>query len=324
MDSFMAKSSQRQLSASVKAGMQASMIWGSALALSLVPSISSVALSHPHLSPPTSSIPSPTGLSSPSTLNSISPAFPPVSPDSPRDVAKAIAPSTYVTPTPSYSQPQIDYFLNIAMGSEYGGATPHIRKWATDLHIEIHGTPTTQDIASLETVVDELNGLIDPIDLKILNEGPRHDGLNVESGLAPETANVNIHFVPHTDFAHYVPHYEPGNLGYAWIWWQNDTIYDATILVSSTGINQTERSHLIREELTQSLGLLRDSYDYEDSIFFQLWTTTTQYSALDEALIRMLYSPQIQPGMTRQAVVSVFADGAIHAWHSPANATVSD
>lgn len=116
---------------------------------------------------------------------------------------------------------------------------------------------------------------------------------------------------PVIDHCNYVPRYQTGNLGYAWIWWENDTIYDATILISSIGINQPERSHLIREELTQSLGLLRDSYQYEDSIFFQLWTTTTSYSALDEALIRMLYSPKIQTGMTRPAVVAAFANEAI-------------
>lgn len=243
----------------------------------------------------------------------------------------AIAPPP-ITP-PSFSQTQIDYFLDIAMGSEYGNASPHIRKWATDLRIDIHGTPSSQDLASLDTVVDELNMLIDPIEIEVLDRPAPTDTVSphMVSTLSlgrldaePEPANVNIYFVPHTDFSRYVPQYEEGNLGYAWIWWQDDTIYDATILISTNGINQVERSHLIREELTQSLGLLRDSYQYEDSIFFQLWTSTTQYSSLDEALIRMLYSPKIQPGMTRQAVLAAFADEARHASHSPMNATVLD
>lgn len=246
----------------------------------------------------------------------------------PAQAAKAIAPPS-ITP-PSFSQTQIDYFLDIAMGSEYGNASPHIRKWATDLRINIHGTPSSQDMTSIEAVVDELNTLIDPIEIEILDRPVSNGTASNQTlstlSLAPipleaENANVNIYFVPHTDFSNYVPQYEEGNLGYAWIWWQDDTIYDATILISTNGINQVERSHLIREELTQSLGLLRDSYQYEDSIFFQLWTSTTQYSSLDEALIRMLYSPKIQPGMTRQAVLAAFADEARHA---AINATVLD
>ena len=298
----------------VKRSADVSMVLGSALLFSFGYGIPSVALDSsqtvvdalslpdttiapPAASLPADSIPSPEGFSK----------------AMPRPSQTEIAPPAYITPTPSYSQSQIDYFLDIAMGSEYGGATPHIRKWDTDLHIKVHGTPTVQDMMSLETVVNELNTLIDPVDLNLLGDLPPSDSLELDSTVSPDIANVNIHFVPYTDFAHYVPNYQTGNLGYAWIWWQDNTIYDATILISTVGINQTERSHLIREELTQSLGLLRDSYQYEDSIFFQLWTTTTRYSALDEALIRMLYSPKIQPGMTRQAVVTALGDGTIHA-----------
>jgi hypothetical protein len=50
------------------------------------------------------------------------------------------------------------------------------------------------------------------------------------------------------------------------------------------------QKHLLREELTQALGLFNDSYKYDNSIFQQSWTTTTDYAPIDVKLIEMLYN----------------------------------
>jgi hypothetical protein len=50
------------------------------------------------------------------------------------------------------------------------------------------------------------------------------------------------------------------------------------------------QKHLLREELTQSLGLFNDSYKYENSIFQQRWTTTTEYADIDKKIIQILYN----------------------------------
>ena len=112
-----------------------------------------------------------------------------------------------------------------------------------------------------------------------------------------------MYFVPHGEFSRYEPNYRAGNLGFAYVNWRQDKIYKARILVTSTNdVSQTERSHLIREELTQAMGLLKDSLRYADSIFYQGWTSTTDYSPLDQAVIQMLYSPEIRPGMDGRQV----------------------
>lgn len=54
--------------------------------------------------------------------------------------------------------------------------------------------------------------------------------------------------------------------------------------------NEGEQKHLLREELTQSLGLFNDSPKYRESIFYDGWTTTTEYSDLDREPIQMLYN----------------------------------
>jgi hypothetical protein len=55
---------------------------------------------------------------------------------------------------------------------------------------------------------------------------------------------------------------------------------------------------LLREELTQSLRLINDSYIYPDSIFQQDWTDTTWFTEIDRKIIHALYMHEIVPGMT--------------------------
>ena len=66
----------------------------------------------------------------------------------------------------------------------------------------------------------------------------------------------------------------------------------------------------ILEEITQSLGLMNDSDQHPDSIFFENQeeneTITTEYSSLDSTLIKLLYDPQMKPGSREWKVDIVY------------------
>jgi hypothetical protein len=185
------------------------------------------------------------------------------------------------TPTPAtpparhdFSQAALDYFSAIALSPEYGDSAGEIKKWTTDVRIAVHGDPTDEDLATLADVVADLNALVGPIEIEVVRS----------------KANVDVYFAPE---------YVPVNMGFFWTWWGDDGgITRARILVSTTGISPIERDHVIREEVTQSLGLMNDSYAHQDSMFYQGWTSPTRYSPLDETLIEMLYLPEITPGMS--------------------------
>ncbi|MEB3830929.1 DUF2927 domain-containing protein [Phormidium sp. CCY1219] len=182
----------------------------------------------------------------------------------------------------------IDYFLEVALGSEFGNNDPQIKKWVEPLRIKVHGSPTPEDRRILRTVMQELNALTN-IDWRFDSTNP----------------NVDIYFVPESEFHQYEPNYVPVSYGFFWTWWKNYEISQARILISTTEINQRERAHIIREELTQSLGLMRDSYRFSDSIFFQGWTDVTEYSELDKAVISLLYRPEVRPGMSKEELLDV-------------------
>ena len=66
--------------------------------------------------------------------------------------------------------------------------------------------------------------------------------------------------------------------------------------------NEQGQLHLLREELTQSLGLGQDSERYLNSIFQINWTTTSSYSQIDKDIIRLLYHPNMKVGLNENKV----------------------
>lgn len=172
------------------------------------------------------------------------------------------------------------YFMEVVLGTETGLGPRAVRKWTGDLAIETRGAPSDADLRTMSEVIAELNDLVAPLELRMASEMP----------------NVIVHFVPEAEFSAVLPDYRPPNRGFHWVNWSEfGEIYKSTILIS-TDVSQDARSHIIREELTQSLGVLMDSSRYPDSIFYSGWTTVTEYSDLDRAVIRLLYDPRIEPG----------------------------
>ena len=193
--------------------------------------------------------------------------------------------------TNNFSQEQIEYFTEIALGAEFGDEVPVIKKWTTNIRIKINGEPTEADLQTINDIANNLSKLISDIKIKLVE--------NKE--------NLTITFSPESDFSEIDPNYVPTNYGFFWALWHDDNyvIYNASILVASTDITQQERSHLIREELTQSLGLMNDSNKYNNSIFYQEWTDVIEYSEIDRAVIKLLYLKKIKPGMSKEQVLKV-------------------
>lgn len=144
---------------------------------------------------------------------------------------------------------------------------------------------------TLNHVIEEINAIIGRPKLKIDDQNP----------------NIEIYFVPESDFSKYEPNYAPGNLGFFWVWWNDSFEITRARIMISTDPNLKERPHLIREELTQILGLMNDSWTYEESIFYQGWSGTTEYAEIDKVIVDMLYRPEISPGMTGRQVEEILS-----------------
>jgi hypothetical protein len=184
-----------------------------------------------------------------------------------------------------YSDEELSYFAEIAFGAEFGGAaTPLLHRWDQNPAVRVHGTPTSADDALITQVIDEINSLTHGVRLQ------RTDG----------AGDIDVYVVPQADFQRYEPNAVPGSRGFVWISWDaTQRIVEASVLVASD-ISQDLRAHVIREELTQSLGLLRDSHRYRESIFYAAASVVQSFAPIDRAIIEKLYRPELAPGMTRE------------------------
>jgi hypothetical protein len=192
--------------------------------------------------------------------------------------------------TRTYKDREIEYFFETVFGAEYGDSDYAVHKWADDIRIDIKGHPTKVDLETLDEVIFELNYLIDDITLSIVN----WDG------------DIQMYFDAPSNFSSIEPNYIPGNSGFFWAWWDGSgNLYKARVLIATEGVTQDERSHLIWEELTQVLGIMNDSYEYADSIFYQEWTDVQGLSDIDKAVVEILYDPRLESGMDMEEVVDI-------------------
>lgn len=189
-----------------------------------------------------------------------------------------------------YTNAEIDYFLEVALGVEFAhGARPRVTKrWPTDelpaIRLEIMGAPTSQDLAVMRQIVDELNAIA---------------GLPLIA-IDAERPNVPVRFVPRNSMRSYsslVPRWGAG--GFVSTELNDDfTIERGQVLIASD-IPFRARKPIIREEITQLLGLLNDSSWYPESIFNDA-NFSTEFSPLDRALIEMLYRPEMRAGLDEE------------------------
>ncbi len=194
----------------------------------------------------------------------------------------------------------IDYFKEVALGFEFGG--PEItRKWDRDILILVEGEENQALRNELNDIVEELNDLISDENIELIITSDSLDyNFYVFFGTGDDYADIN------PDAEDYVA----DNFGFFYV---NTNISDhiiwASMYVDTERADPQRQLHLLREELTQSLGLAKDSDWYSDSIFNSDYTVAvTEYSEFDKALIQLLYHPQMSTGLDSTEADSVLRE----------------
>jgi hypothetical protein len=185
---------------------------------------------------------------------------------------------------------KVDYFNELVFSSEFGGSNGKIVKWVKDINIFIEGDVPQHLSSELDLLITEINKLVKNIKIQ------RVDSLI--------DANYLIFLGRGADYAKIEPNLSSkikNNLGAFWVYWNSDyEINYCSMYVDTYRVkNELEQKHILREEFTQSLGIMTDSYKYPKSIFYQKWTQTTSFTNFDKFVIRALYSDKIKPGMTK-------------------------
>jgi len=172
------------------------------------------------------------------------------------------------------------YFDEVVNKSEFSDSRC-VLKWKDDVKIFVKGKKVDYLMVELDKIVSELNGLIEPINISVVNN--------------ENESNMIIYFGDYITFGNLYPDVTKTNLennyGYFRIDHKSNNIYFAKLYVDiyRTSKKSCEK-HILREELTQSFGLKNDSHKYPESIFYSEWTETTSYAKIDKELIQMLYN----------------------------------
>lgn len=191
----------------------------------------------------------------------------------------------------SFSQNVLEYYKEIACKSEYStnnDTSSFIpKKWKSDVKIYIKGIYDSVVISELYKVVSELNELIETIEIKIVE--------------TESDANLIAFIGWGFDYDKFEPNakrFTGTNWGLACIYtgtdddWTHGSFYVDVVRCNDHLVAMATqiKKHILREELTQSLGLLNDSMKYPNSIFYQGWSITNKFSELDKNVIRMHYN----------------------------------
>ncbi|MEO9484103.1 MAG: DUF2927 domain-containing protein [Ekhidna sp.] len=188
----------------------------------------------------------------------------------------------------TYDLSVIDYFKEVALGFEFGNATRVTRRWKNDMNVFVGGSPTPELLTELDVIISEINEL---------------STTDFQIELVSDTlqSNYYIYFGSGDSYAEIFPSLSnliSSNFGLFSVFWNgSNQLFTGYMYVDIFRANETEQKHLLREELTQSLGLARDSHLYSESIFQQSFSTkVTEYAQIDKDLIRLLYHPQMGIG----------------------------
>ncbi len=198
-----------------------------------------------------------------------------------------------------YQKNVISYFKEVALGFEFGTASKITRKWKIPMKIFVDGAVTTELDTELKNIISEINDLVT-------------DGFTIEIVDTRDQSNYHIFLGSASQYASLYPDIGDltlSNWGLFSVYWNEfDQLTDGHMYVDIERANEAEEKHLLREELTQSLGLARDSQKFPESIFQSAWTRTTNYAQIDQDLIKILYHPDMITGLNSAMVNPILID----------------
>lgn len=179
------------------------------------------------------------------------------------------------------------YFNEVCLDSEFvnGGDPSYIQKWTDPIYYTLYGEYTDEDLSTLSSFVNWLNAI---------------EGFpGICEAQVPEDANLRIHFCSQTEMIDLMGDKFWGTDGAVTFWYMFDEIYDAVICYR-TDLDQHLRNSVILEEIYNGLGPIQDTALRPDSIIYSEFSQPQWLSPVDELLLRLLYHPDIRPGMNTQ------------------------
>ncbi len=207
-----------------------------------------------------------------------------------------------------YSDRAINYFYETAFSQDYVGPKEVSTKWENDIWISLQGELWANDSLYVAKAMEQLNALNLPIRLRLTDD--------------TILANLPVYFGDYSyleeklNLKKYVPF-----LGIGFINEGSSEIRSAKIGIANNASSYVRldssdsailRQKYILEEITQSLGITADSWEYHNSVFFEGKNRTSKLSELDKQVVKLLYEPGIPNRYSRKQFEKDFQDILYH------------
>ena len=184
------------------------------------------------------------------------------------------------------------YFNEVCLDAEYthSGDPSRLQKWISPIAYYLQGSPTQEDLETLNHFSDWLNTI---------------DGFpGIYQTQEPSEANLTIHFCDQQEMISLMGDNFYGTDGAVTFWYMDDVIYDA-IICYRTDLDQHLRNSVILEEIYNGLGPVQDTALRSDSIIYSEFSEPQELTPMDELILRLLYHPDIRCGMDKAACEEV-------------------
>jgi len=180
---------------------------------------------------------------------------------------------------------ELKYFNEVTLENELNDEIKEIpHKFKEDIRLFVHGDYDQDMLKEVQTVIGDLNDIINPIDIYFVNNRSQ--------------SNMIVYFGDYENFIKHHSGIEPHRIikNSDGFFLNNSNNKTGTIKSSIIFINLPNNQNVldtrdaIREEITQALGFYNDTWDYPNSCFYQGSNHILKYSDLDLKLINHLYN----------------------------------
>ena len=194
-----------------------------------------------------------------------------------------------------YGPEVINYFYETAFHTDMGGGIrDEAFRWKDDIRISLHGEMLKNDSAFVKEALLEINSLDLPISMSLVSD-PENSNIKAFFG-DPETLAKMLMVDSVTTVGVAITGDKSGAIEWTKIGILNNArIYSQTDSASASLL----RKKTILEEITQSLGIVGDSYTYYSSYFFEGanegGNEVEGLSAIDRKVVEFLYDGRVFP-----------------------------
>lgn len=203
-----------------------------------------------------------------------------------------------------YEEEMIEYFKEVALKSEYYNRQKKIVKWDVPMQLYIYKQKSSiEQFITIKKVIGQINKLAsDGFEIRLTDDILKSNAILYicEKSKIREVNPFFYKILSDTaieeDFS---------GFAYAEFDLRKFTIMKTLIFIDSQDTLEEQKSTIV-EEITQSIGLPNDSKKHPSSVFYENKSKdgilNTEYSKIDNDLIRILYHPKIKPGFNIEQI----------------------